>query len=125
MRRLVPDDSKIPFVRLRRMALIGRVFVILPLLNDTAVVFDRMRKNVRKLNELLDRSINETLARSIMTSMTTFLALLALFIFGGEAIRSFTFAMITYSTIFIAAPVLVHLHRRGALGMEAASRPGG
>ncbi len=83
-------------------------------LNDTVVVFDRIRENLRRyrrmpLEELLDRSINETLARTIMTSMTTFLALLALFIFGGEVIRGFTFAMIwgvfvgTYSTIFIAA----------------------
>jgi preprotein translocase SecF subunit len=94
-------------------------------LNDTVVVFDRIRENLRKyrrmpIEELLDRSINETLARTIMTSMTTFLALLALFIFGGDVLRSFSFAMIwgvfvgTYSTIFISAPVLLHFNIRGA-----------
>jgi hypothetical protein len=56
MRRLVPDDSKIPFVRLRRMALIGPVDVILLSLNDTAVGFDRARENLRNLNELLAAS---------------------------------------------------------------------
>jgi preprotein translocase subunit SecF len=125
LRRLVPDDSNIPFMRLRRMALIGPAVVILPSLNDTAVGLGRARENLRKLSELLDRSINETLARAIMTSTTIFLAPLALFMFGGEVIRSLTFAMITYWTILIAAPVLIHLHLRGALGMEAASRPVG
>jgi preprotein translocase SecF subunit len=72
------------------------------------------------LSELLDRSINETLARTVMTSMTTLLALLALVIFGGEVIRGFTIAMIwgvivgTYSTVYIATPVLVHFHLRRA-----------
>lgn len=87
-------------------------------MNDTVVVFDRMRENLRKfkkmeLGELIDLSINETLSRTIMTSVTTLIALFALFIFGGEVIRSFTFAMIfgifvgTYSSIFVAAPVLM------------------
>lgn len=87
-------------------------------MNDTVVVFDRMRENLRKykkmdLGELIDLSLNETLSRTIMTSVTTLLALLALFIFGGEVIRSFTFAMIfgiivgTYSSIYVAAPVLL------------------
>lgn len=103
-------------------------------LNDTVVVFDRTRENLRRyrrmpLEELLDRSINETLARTVMTSMTTFLALLALFIFGGAVIRGFTFAMIfgvfvgTYSTVFIAAPVLIHFHLRGAPSKEGATQP--
>ncbi len=87
-------------------------------MNDTVVVFDRIRENLRKfkkmdLGDLIDLSINETLARTIMTSATTLIALFALFIFGGEVIRSFTFAMIfgifvgTYSSIFVAAPILI------------------
>jgi preprotein translocase SecF subunit len=76
--------------------------------------------------ELLDRSINETLARTVMTSLTTLLALLALVIFGGEVIRGFTIAMIwgvlvgTYSTIYIATPVLVHFNLRRASEPAAA-----
>jgi preprotein translocase subunit SecF len=68
------------------------------------------------LPELLDRSINQTLSRTTLTSLTTLLALFSLFIFGGEVIRSFTFAMIwgvfvgTYSSIFIAAPILIALN---------------
>ena len=87
-------------------------------MNDTVVVYDRMRENLRKykkmeLGDLIDLSLNETLSRTIMTSTTTLLALLSLFIFGGEVIRSFTFAMIfgiligTYSSIYVAAPVLM------------------
>ena len=89
-------------------------------LNDTVVVYDRVRENLRKfkkmpLEDLLDKSINDTLSRTIMTSVTTLLALLALYIFGGEVIRGFTFAMIwgvlvgTYSSVFIASPVLMFL----------------
>lgn len=89
-------------------------------MNDTVVVYDRVRENLRKykkldLGELLDKSINETLSRTAMTSITTLLALLALYVFGGEVIRGFTFAMMwgvvvgTYSSIFIAAPLLMIL----------------
>ncbi|MHA1524686.1 MAG: protein translocase subunit SecF [Alphaproteobacteria bacterium] len=89
-------------------------------LNDTVVVYDRVRENLRKfkklpLRELLDVSVNQTLSRTVMTSVTTLLALLALYVFGGEVIRGFTFAMIwgvvigTYSSVFIAAPLLVVL----------------
>lgn len=89
-------------------------------MNDTVVVYDRVRENLRKfkrmdLAELLNLSINETLSRTVMTSVTTLLAFLALYIFGGEVIRGFTFAMIwgvlvgTYSSIFIAAPLLLIL----------------
>jgi preprotein translocase subunit SecF len=66
-----------------------------------------------ELGELIDLSLNETLSRTIMTSVTTLIALFSLFIFGGEVIRSFTFAMIfgiligTYSSIYVAAPVLM------------------
>jgi len=89
-------------------------------LNDTVVVFDRVRENLRKykkmdLVDLLDLSINHTLSRTVLTSFTTLLALIALYSFGGEVIRGFTFAMIwgvlvgTYSSVFIASPVLLYL----------------
>ncbi len=89
-------------------------------LNDTVVVYDRVRENLRKykkmaLDELLDLSINDTLSRTILTSVTTLIALGSLYVFGGEVIRGFTFAMIwgviigTYSSIFIAAPLLLVL----------------
>ncbi len=87
-------------------------------MNDTVVVYDRVRENLRKfkskpLNDLLDLSINETLSRTVMTSITTLLALGALAIFGGEVLRGFTLAMIwgivigTYSSIFVASPFLL------------------
>jgi len=87
-------------------------------LNDTVVVYDRVRENLRRykkmpLPELLDLSMNQTLPRTILTSLTTLLALLALFFFGGEVLQSFVAAMIfgivvgTYSSIFIAAPLLI------------------
>lgn len=89
-------------------------------MNDTVVVYDRVRENLRKfkkmpLDELLDVAINETLSRTVMTSVTTLIALIALYTLGGEVIRGFTFAMIwgvlvgTYSSIFIASPLLLHL----------------
>ena len=92
-------------------------------LNDTVVVFDRVRENLRKykkmaLLDLLDRSLNDTLARTLMTSLTTLLALGALYAFGGPVIRDFTFALIwgilvgTYSSIFIASPILMFLNLR-------------
>ncbi|MDX8449285.1 protein translocase subunit SecDF [Mesorhizobium captivum] len=87
-------------------------------LNDTIVVYDRVREDLRKykkmpLPQLLNNAINETLSRTTLTSVTTSLALLALVLFGGEVIRSFTLAMLfgvvfgTYSSIFIAAPLLI------------------
>lgn len=92
-------------------------------LNDTVVVYDRIRETLRKykkrpLTELLDMAINQTLSRTVLTSVTTLLALGSLFLFGGEVIRSFTFAMIwgvfvgTYSSIFMAAPLLIFLNLR-------------
>jgi preprotein translocase subunit SecF len=94
-------------------------------LNDTVVVYDRIRENIRKFKkmpflELLNRSVNETLSRTIMTSMTTMLALLALYFFGGEVISGFSFAMIwgvivgTYSTFIISTPLLLYLNVRRA-----------
>lgn len=89
-------------------------------MNDTVVVYDRVRENLRKykkmdISALLDIAINQTLSRTVMTSVTTLLALIALYTLGGEVIRGFTFAMIwgvlvgTYSSIFIAAPLLIQL----------------
>jgi len=92
-------------------------------LNDTVVIYDRVRENLRRfkkmpLGQLLDLSDNEMLARTTMTSVTTFLALLSLFLLGGEVIRSFVASMLfgvfigTFSSIFIAAPVLILFHLR-------------
>ncbi len=89
-------------------------------INDTVIVFDRVRENLRKykkkdLKEVLNISINETLSRTLMTSVTTMLALLALFILGGDVIRGFVFAMMwgvlsgTYSSIFVASAILLVL----------------
>ncbi|WP_417516884.1 protein translocase subunit SecF [Minwuia sp.] len=101
-------------------------------INDTVVVYDRVRENLRKykqmpLSELLSLSINDTLSRTVMTSVTTLLALFALFFFGGEVIRGFSAALIwgvlvgTYSSIFIAAPLLLMLGlQRGARDDEEA-----
>ncbi len=99
-------------------------------LNDTVVVYDRVREELRRykkmpLPQLLNLAINETLSRTTLTALTTILALLALFLFGGEVIRSFTAAMLfgvifgTYSSIFIAAPLLILFKLRpGALSQE-------
>jgi preprotein translocase SecF subunit len=104
-------------------------------LNDTVVVYDRIRENLRKfkkmpLSELIDRSINDTLARTTMTSVTTVLALLALLIFGGSVIRSFIAAMLfgviigTYSSIYIAAPMLIYFGLRRASSKESEAGAG-
>jgi preprotein translocase subunit SecF len=92
-------------------------------LNDTIVVFDRVRENLRTqhrppLYEVLNRSVNETLPRTVMTGTTTLATLLALLIFGGEVIRPFAWVLIfgilvgTFSSIFVAAPVLLWIERR-------------
>jgi len=86
-------------------------------MNDTVVIFDRIRENLLKYskiktNEIADISVNETLSRTIITSLTTLLALFSIFILGGEVLKGFSFAMIlgviigTYSSIFVASPVL-------------------
>ena len=104
-------------------------------LNDTVIVFDRIRENLKKyqsveLLEVLNKSINETLSRTIITSLTTLLALLALFIFGGEVIRGFTFAMIwgvligTYSSIFIASSILLKLGVKRDWSSKNSGNPG-
>ncbi len=86
-------------------------------MNDTVVIYDRIRENLLKytqlnINEISNISVNETLSRTIITSLTTLLALLSIYILGGEILRGFSFAMIlgvligTYSSIFVAAPIL-------------------
>ena len=86
-------------------------------MNDTVVIYDRIRENLNKyttlnIREISDLYINETLSRTIITSLTTLLALISIYILGGEILRGFSFAMIlgvivgTYSSIFVAAPVL-------------------
>ena len=103
-------------------------------LNDTVVIYDRVRENLRRykampLPALLDRSINETLARTMMTSLTTLVALVPLWLFGGDVIQGFTIIMIwgvvigTYSTIYIATPVLYYLNLRTAADKERAQAP--
>ncbi|MEQ8356962.1 MAG: protein translocase subunit SecF [Kiloniellaceae bacterium] len=100
-------------------------------INDTVVIFDRVRETLRRfkklpLNELLNRSINATLSRTVLTSFTTLLALLALFFFGGEVIRGFTAGLVwgivigTYSSIGLAVPLLslIKLRRGGEVGEE-------
>ena len=89
-------------------------------MNDTVVIFDRVRENLKKytskkIDEISNISINETLSRTIITSLTTLLALLSIFFFGGTILHGFSFAMIlgvifgTYSSIFIANPILIKL----------------
>jgi preprotein translocase subunit SecF len=96
-------------------------------MNDTIVIYDRMRENLRlsrkeSLGEIINRSVNETLSRTIMTSMTVAITLLVLFFFGGEVIHDFAFAMLwgvfvgSYSSIFVAAPIIYQ--------WQARSRPG-
>ena len=86
-------------------------------INDTVVVYDRIRENLRKFRKedvpsVINKNINQTLSRTTMTSLTTLLALIVLFYFGGEVIHGFVFAMMwgvfigTYSSIFVASPLL-------------------
>jgi preprotein translocase subunit SecF len=92
-------------------------------LTDTVVIFDRIRENLHKdlkgsLHKIFNNSINETLSRSIITSLTTFLAAISLFIWGGEVIHDFSFALLvgigvaTYSSVFVASPVVLLLEQR-------------
>jgi len=107
-------------------------------INDTVVVFDRIRENLRKykkmsLIELMNLSINETLSRTVLTASTTFLAVLALYVFGTEVIRGFSFAMLfgivigTWSSIFVASPFLlwVGVKREWVGTAPTPAKPGG
>jgi preprotein translocase subunit SecF len=101
-------------------------------MNDTIVVFDRIRENVKlmrreKLADIVNRSINQTLSRTILTSGLTFLTVLSLFLFGGEVLHGFSFALVigiligTYSSIAVAAPMLV-AYQDWRSGARAGSR---
>jgi preprotein translocase subunit SecF len=101
-------------------------------INDTVVVFDRVRENARKyrsmdLAELLNQSCNETLSRTILTSSTVFVSVLALYLVGGEALHGFSFAMLwgviagTYSSVLLACPLLIYLRPRRGPSAEAAA----
>jgi preprotein translocase SecF subunit len=103
-------------------------------INDTVVIYDRVRENLRRfkampLPDIIDRSVNETLARTVMTSLTTVLALAALVVFGGPVVRGFTVAMIwgvvvgTYSSVYVAAPMIIHLKLRRELPETAITGP--
>ena len=94
-------------------------------LNDTIVVFDRIRENVIKharesLDTIVNISLNSTLGRTIVTSLTTFVVVLSLFLFGGEVIKNFAFALIvgiivgTYSSIYVASPVMMYFEKKVA-----------
>ncbi|MEO6838013.1 MAG: protein translocase subunit SecF, partial [Ginsengibacter sp.] len=96
-------------------------------MNDTVIVFDRIREDSHNMKgaskaTIINRAINDTLSRTIMTSVTVFITLLALFIFGGEVTRGFSFCMLigvitgTYSSIFVAAPILIEFAKDKPLG---------
>ena len=95
-------------------------------MNDTVVIFDRIREYSRQMvgqtkETIINRAINDTLSRTIMTSLTVFITILILFLVGGEVTRGFAFAMLIgvlvgiYSSVFVAAPLLVDLGRKKAL----------
>ncbi|MBS1655647.1 MAG: protein translocase subunit SecF, partial [Bacteroidetes bacterium] len=99
-------------------------------MNDTVIVFDRIREDSRLMpnapkEEVINRAINETLSRTVMTSLTVFLTILILFLVGGEVTRGFAFAMLvgvvtgTYSSIFVAAPILVDMGGKRPLGAKS------
>jgi SecD/SecF fusion protein len=103
-------------------------------LNDTIVIFDRIRemrgKSPDLSPELVNKALNQTLSRTILTSLTVFMTVLILYIWGGQGIHGFAFALLvgviagTYSTVFIATPVLIWLHNLGSAGSTAnATRP--
>ena len=101
-------------------------------LNDTIVIFDRIRENLRDARrdadyvELVNKSINQTLSRTILTSLTTFVVVVILLVFGGEALHSFAFALCvgvligTYSSIFVASPTLIRLQEAARRRIEKA-----
>jgi SecD/SecF fusion protein len=105
-------------------------------MNDTVIVFDRIREYFRTgamkgahRDEIINKAINDTLSRTVMTSLTVFLTILILFVFGGEVTRGFAFAMLigvltgTYSSIFVAAPILVDFDKKNQLSNESEALP--
>lgn len=123
--------GKVPFALEIDQHFIAAVLTVIGFsMNDTVIVFDRIREYFRQSPaedkaSVINRAINDTLSRTIMTSLTVFVTLLILFIFGGEATRGFAFAMLigvftgTYSSIFVAAPVLVDMDKSDKLKQEA------
>ena len=102
-------------------------------MNDTIVVFDRVRENQRilrreSLDTIVNQAVNQTLSRTIITAGTTFLAVVSLFLFGGEVLRGFAFTMLvgivtgTYSTIFIASAIAILLSKRSAVSSPQGAR---
>jgi preprotein translocase subunit SecF len=98
-------------------------------INDTIVIFDRIRENARKnirqsLDEVINESVNQTLSRTILTSLTVFMVLIVLFLFGGGVIHDFTFALLigtvagVYSTVFIASPIVLIFEKIRPTGMK-------
>lgn len=103
-------------------------------INDSVVIYDRIRENMRRFKkmsiyDMLNISINDTLSRTVLTAATTLLASIALLIFGGEVIRSFSAAMVfgviigTYSSIFISAPTLIYLNLRATTESKTETKP--
>lgn len=103
--------------------------------NDTIVIFDRVRENMRSmrrdsLNHIVNRSVNQTLGRTVLTAGTTMLSAVALFVFGGEVLRGLAFTMMvgvvtgTYSSVFVAAAVVTFWGRDRARTTPAAAEPG-
>ncbi|MGZ3850706.1 MAG: protein translocase subunit SecDF, partial [Flavisolibacter sp.] len=101
-------------------------------MNDTVIVFDRIREDSRLMvgaskETIINKAINDTLSRTIMTSLTVFLTILILFLVGGEVTKGFAFAMLigvitgTYSSIFVAAPILVDLGGKRALASSGST----
>ncbi|MGH9221337.1 MAG: protein translocase subunit SecF, partial [Vicinamibacterales bacterium] len=101
--------------------------------NDTIVIFDRVRENLRtrrrdSLEAVVNQSVNQTLSRTVITAGTTFLAVLSLYLFGGEVLEGFAFTMLvgivsgTYSTVFIAAAIAILVSGKAAKGRVAGSR---
>jgi SecD/SecF fusion protein len=102
-------------------------------MNDTVILYERIREESRLMPDMstgiiINKSINETLSRTVMTSLTVFLSILILFIFGGEVTRGFAFAMLigvitgTYSSIFVAAPILIDFAKNKPLGSSNKAR---
>ncbi|MBW2058179.1 MAG: protein translocase subunit SecF [Deltaproteobacteria bacterium] len=102
-------------------------------LNDTIVVFDRIRENLKKLRrralgQIVNTSINETLSRTTLTSLTTLLVVVVLFLIGGGVIHDFAFALLvgvivgTYSSIFVASPILLFMEKKGGTGRRRSKR---
>ena len=119
-----------PFSMEINQAFIAAVLTVIGYsLNDTVVVFDRIReflveKTKSSFDSTVNNALNSTLSRTLNTSLTTLLVLIAIFIFGGESIRGFMFALIigvvvgTYSSVFIATPVMFDTQNKGVLDKE-------